>query len=1222
MMASGMVHTQQQQQQQHQLQQQHQQQISSNTGINFKDAFWDDQNKGVEILSSRLRKSKDTCEELKKLYQLRASIEQDYGERLLKLAQTTRIGEFEEHSFAETLSRIPSALETTARAHIDLAQQLQDHLEVPLDGFLKDQRDVRKMQQQHVENSKQLKNLHEADVARAKDYCLSEYNKLRSMEAYRCELGSGSTEEIAKIEKEIDEQKRMVAVADQVYRRSVDNFNSVNDKWINDWSSTADVYQEMEVKRISYLRSTLWSFANMMTITFSIDEECCDRIRTALEITDVQKDVTAFVQRYGTGNRMPAPMQYEMLYDASHIQTAMPTSAVNMTSAPIISIAAGVAAAAAPAMIGTMAAASTSSNLDQPLSAPLPKTSSSADSLPDAIPRGASESTAAAKKLPPHPPVTILTNPDEELKSVDRQLRQLEVQSTTPQNEHENQQFNIMHSPQQLTSADVDEKREVVDKEQQQPPLSGVTSTTDQSNGPVSTAMKEVEQILNQKNNSHDVAASPTVAAEAAAGNKRESYTSSSHTNDGPKQSVPPIMMARSIPPSAAAAGEKLSPTTSSRPISDDFSGSIYNALGMKEERATSQYDLQKEQSDSVSKSNSAVELAPLSSETLAHMPFDTLATRNESMISNGSGKDVNQKYKPMPNPVYNSNGAIVTTKDIPPSKNEMNHAAPETVPNMKPVVGVRTSSLLLSQKPVSSQNGSRTSSLNREMFNNKNDDDDDYEENEDEKEYHNRMPRPPPKDEKWVISSIRRPQQLPVRTMNARMFDGSTSSRNSMASPTPPPIVSASSVEHSPAVDLNTSPSAAEADHAEDDIHRHPKPHRPTVPLTIDIPNSVKPTSDVAQNAAQQVIAEGKRRSQMSPVQQNMDLHQHQQSQPQPMDRNVIRGYINSQQNGMEEGGIRPAPWQEESSADDHRVMRAPMPNNGSSYYSNGHAGYQPGMPGPRSSSIKLSEQQHQHQQQQHQQQMLIQQQQQQQQQHYLEEDVKKRFGKNAKQFNGESSVKSKEKENKTGRFSLGFFGGGKKEKKKEKEKEKEKEREKEKESAAAAAAMYSQQPLDPSYMQQQQQQQQQQQPYMQQQQPRPLSQQHMYQKQPSLHELSQSDLKSNHSGQQQQQQNPQTQQQQQQQQAAQQQLPQPQLVKTPSSADRFIGFAKAQWPFEATIDGEMSFQADEVVGIIHKQMDGWWEAERLGPVAAGQRGLVPGNYMLDNQPPPPSSQ
>ncbi|KAL7322587.1 hypothetical protein PS15p_211570 [Mucor circinelloides] len=1204
-MASGISHPQ-QQHQQHQQHQQQQQQTSNNTGINFKDAFWDDQNKGVEILSSRLRKSKDTCEELKKLYQLRASIEQDYGERLLKLAQTSRIGEFEENSFAETLSRIPSALETTARAHIDLAQQLQDHLEVPLDGFLKDQRDVRKMQQQHIENSKQLKNLHEADVARAKDYCLSEYNKLRSMEAYRSELSSGSTDDIAKIEKEIDEQKRMVAVADQVYKRSVDNYNAVNDKWVNDWSSTADVYQEMEVKRISYLRSTLWSFANMMTITFSIDEECCDRIRTALEITDVQKDVTAFVQRYGTGNRIPAPMQYEVLYDASQVQTTMPTSAVNMSSAPVMTTAAGVAAAA-PATIGTMAAASNLSNSDQPLSAPLPKTSSSANSISDATPRGASESAAAAKKLPPHPPVTILTNPDEELKSVDRQLRQLEVQNTTPQSENENHQFNIMTSPQQLTSADVDEKREIVDKEQQQPPLSGVTSTTDQSNGPVSTAMKEVEQILNQKNSSQDAVAT-TVAAETTTSKNRESYASSSHTDNGPKQSLPPIMMARSIPPSAAA-GKTASPTASNRPVSDDFSGSIYNALGMKEERATSQYDLHKEQSDSVTKSNSAVELAPLSSETPILMPFDTLATRNESTISNGSGKDMNQKYKPMPNPIYNSNGAMIAAKDIPPSKNEMNYAAPETVPNMKPVVGVRTSSLLLSQKPSSPQNGSRTSSLNREMINNKNDEDD-YEENEDEKEYHNRMPRPPPKDERWVISSIRRPQQLPVRTMNAKMFDGTTSSRNSMASPTPPPMVSASSVEHSPAADLNTFP-AAETDNVEDDIHRHPKPHRPAIPLTIDIPNSVKPASDVAQNAAQQVIAEGKRRSQMSPVQQNMDLHQQQQTQPQAMDRNVIRGYINNQQNGMEEGGIRPAPWQEEFNNDDHRVMRAPMPNNGSGYYSNGHAGYQPGMPGPRSSSIKLSEQQQQQQQQQ--QQMLMQQQQQQQQQQHFEEETKKRFGKNAKQFSGESSVKSKEKENKTGRFSLGFFGGGKKEKKKEKEKGKEKEKEKEKESAAAAAAaaaMYTQQPPDSSYMQQQQQQ-----PYMQQQ-PRPLSQQQMYQKQPSLHELSQSDLKSNHSGQQQQH-TPQPQQQ-----AIQQQLPQPQLVKAPLSADRFIGFAKAQWPFEATIDGEMSFQADEVVGIIHKQMDGWWEAERLGPVGAGQRGLVPGNYMLDNQPPPPSLQ
>jgi hypothetical protein len=51
-----------------------------------------------------------------------------------------------------------------------------------------------------------------------------------------------------------------------------------------------------------------------------------------------------------------------------------------------------------------------------------------------------------------------------------------------------------------------------------------------------------------------------------------------------------------------------------------------------------------------------------------------------------------------------------------------------------------------------------------------------DYEEEEEEDSDDNKepvnVPRPPPKDEKWVISSIRRPQQVPVRVQSARMYD------------------------------------------------------------------------------------------------------------------------------------------------------------------------------------------------------------------------------------------------------------------------------------------------------------------------------------------------------------------------------------------------------------------------------------------------------------------
>ncbi|KAG1450882.1 hypothetical protein G6F55_009465 [Rhizopus delemar] len=113
-------------------------------GSNFSDAFWDDQYKGVDIISSKLKRSKETCEEIKRFYESRAQIEQEYGEKLLKLSATSTFDKYEEGSFAETLSCIPSALETTARAHIDLSQQLRGHLEMPLNEFLKEQREIRK----------------------------------------------------------------------------------------------------------------------------------------------------------------------------------------------------------------------------------------------------------------------------------------------------------------------------------------------------------------------------------------------------------------------------------------------------------------------------------------------------------------------------------------------------------------------------------------------------------------------------------------------------------------------------------------------------------------------------------------------------------------------------------------------------------------------------------------------------------------------------------------------------------------------------------------------------------------------------------------------------------------------------------------------------------------------------------------------------------------------
>ncbi|KAI9494619.1 hypothetical protein BDB00DRAFT_761467, partial [Zychaea mexicana] len=230
----------------------------------------------------------------------RSQIEEDYGERLLKLSQLI-VGQAEEGTLSESLSHIPSALETTGRAHLDLAQQLKYHLEAPLDGFLKEQRDMRRLHHQQIENARQLKNMHHTNAIKAKEFYTAECTKVAGMEKYLRERGF----EMAADEEEIEEGKKMVNAAEQEYRRAIEVLGSVTNDWVDSWKTTCDTFQEMEEKRIQYVNGSLRSFSSMMSSVYLVDDQCCERIRTTLELTNVQSDIEEFITRYGTGKEIP-----------------------------------------------------------------------------------------------------------------------------------------------------------------------------------------------------------------------------------------------------------------------------------------------------------------------------------------------------------------------------------------------------------------------------------------------------------------------------------------------------------------------------------------------------------------------------------------------------------------------------------------------------------------------------------------------------------------------------------------------------------------------------------------------------------------------------------------------------------------------------------------------------------------------------------------------------
>ncbi|KAI8148676.1 hypothetical protein BJV82DRAFT_272327 [Fennellomyces sp. T-0311] len=251
----------------------------------MSDHFWANDNTALNHILDRLMKSKRTCETILKMFEKRAHIEQDYGEQLLKLSQI-RLSECEESSstFSETLQSIPTATEAAARAHIDLAQQIHHLLEAPLSAFIREQKAVRKSTMSEIDKIQNLRYMHLDNVKRARHAYLTECNNLKNHAADRPA-------------DELMQMKQKTA--------TVGILESVTKNWIEQWKESCNIFQELEEKRLSYLSGTLLAYANMISNVYTLDDQSCDRIRSALDNLDIVADINGFIQSKGTGTTVP-----------------------------------------------------------------------------------------------------------------------------------------------------------------------------------------------------------------------------------------------------------------------------------------------------------------------------------------------------------------------------------------------------------------------------------------------------------------------------------------------------------------------------------------------------------------------------------------------------------------------------------------------------------------------------------------------------------------------------------------------------------------------------------------------------------------------------------------------------------------------------------------------------------------------------------------------------
>ncbi|RAL63776.1 hypothetical protein DID88_003421 [Monilinia fructigena] len=245
--------------------------------MSFANNFWGKDDAGVEPLIQRMVHAKQTCDELKSFYN---GMFTSNGHWDLKSQEL----------FANLWMFLKGEVEAMGKAHQTIAGQMRTELEEPLAAFAGAMKERRKIVQHGTEKLLKIKVQQTNQVNKTRDKYEQECLKIKGYLAQgHMVMGQEERKNKAKLEKT------------QV------NLATSNTE---DWKSAADKFQDLEEERLDFMKSSLWSFANIASTVCVSDDASCEKVRLALEECEVEKDIMSFINECGTGQEIPDPPKY------------------------------------------------------------------------------------------------------------------------------------------------------------------------------------------------------------------------------------------------------------------------------------------------------------------------------------------------------------------------------------------------------------------------------------------------------------------------------------------------------------------------------------------------------------------------------------------------------------------------------------------------------------------------------------------------------------------------------------------------------------------------------------------------------------------------------------------------------------------------------------------------------------------------------------------------
>ncbi|KAI8073095.1 hypothetical protein BC940DRAFT_290521 [Gongronella butleri] len=279
----------------------------------FANHFWGKDDTGYYALSAKMTNAKRTFEDLKAFYSARAAIHEEVGKRLIKQLKT-ELGRDETGTLGTLLATAYHELEATANANLELAGKIRTNLEVQLDNFILEHKDKRKLVQTNVDRAHRNKQLHATHLAKAKEKYEVECNKLVTFEG---QLATAMGKDAERLQQKLQRCKFEMPTLEQEYKSACTKLAEATRIWDAEWKTACDRYQEMEEKRIDFLRHSFSLYVNILSTNNSHEQESFERFWKSIEQCDVAQDISTIIDEQGTGGLIPDPPIYVHYMDDS-----------------------------------------------------------------------------------------------------------------------------------------------------------------------------------------------------------------------------------------------------------------------------------------------------------------------------------------------------------------------------------------------------------------------------------------------------------------------------------------------------------------------------------------------------------------------------------------------------------------------------------------------------------------------------------------------------------------------------------------------------------------------------------------------------------------------------------------------------------------------------------------------------------------------------------------